>query len=333
MSKNSKNATPEIETPIAPPAIEEDNFLASETGQDFGDVEVGGKKWRTLQLFHEDHKTRRRTPIEMGGFGIRTADEPVPGMGERWEVPYASGGKEEMLTFSAFSAYLVGWTEKYTAMKGTVPGDDGKEKSYFQPVPAFVNDDEIASAKQSGALHQSADIRSSSCVDLFFVLKGDPKRNVFRLRLKNHELVAKFAATLNAARALAQKASAPVCAICFEWKLADAIEVGKAPNTAMVNGIELASTTVDNSMKASRTEYFGQVDEHGGEIPGLKARSEEVKAFLDDPADPYFIKAAKQLRGNNMARLPAMPSFARLLPPTAHTAQPNTQVIEGEVTL
>ena len=77
----------------------------------------------------------------------------------------------------------------------------------------------------------------------------------------------------------------------------------------MVNGIELASTGVDNTMKASRTEYFGQVNEHGAEIPGLKARSEEVKAFLDDPADPYFIKAAKQLKGNNLARLPAMASL------------------------
>lgn len=331
MSKNSKNATPEIETPIAPP-VEEDNFLAAETGQDFGAVEVGGKKWRTLQVFHEDHKTRRKTPIEMGGFGIRVTDEPVPGMGEVWDVPYANGSKDSMSTFTTFTGALVGWSEKYTALKGTMPGDDGAEKSYFQPIPAFVNDDEIAAAKRNGALHQNAELRSSSCVDMFFVLKGDPKRNVFRLRIKNHELVAKFAATLNAARALAQKAVAPVCAIWFEWKLSDALEVGKAPNTALVNGIELASTTVENSMKASRTEYFGQVDEHGGEIPGLKARSEEVKAFLDDPADPYFIKAAKQLRGNNMARLPAMPSFARLLPPTAPTTVNNT-VIEGEVTL
>lgn len=329
MSKNVKNATPE--TPIAPP-VEEDNFLAAETGQDFGDVEVGGKKWRTLQLFHEDHKTRRKTPIEMGGFGIRVTDEPVPGMGEIWDVPYANGSKDSMSTFTAFTGALVGWSEKYTALKGTMPGDDGAEKSYFQPIPAFVNDDEISAAKRTGALHQNAELRSSSCVDMFFVLKGDPKRNVFRLRLKNHELVAKFAATLNAARAFAQKANAPVCAIFFEWKLADAIEVGKAPNTALVNGIELASTTVENSMKASRTEYFGQVDEHGAEIPGLKARSEEVKAFLDDPADPYFIKAAKQLRGNSMARLPAMPSFARLLPPTAPTTV-NNMVIEGEVTL
>ena len=332
MSKSVKNAISEIETPITPPAVEEDNFLAAETGQDFGDVEVGGKKWRTLQLFHEDHKTRRKTPIEMGGFGIRVTDEPVPGMGEIWDVPYANGSKDSMSTFTAFTGALVGWSEKYTALKGTMPGDDGAEKSYFQPIPAFVNDDEISAAKRTGALHQNAELRSSSCVDMFFVLKGDPKRNVFRLRLKNHELVAKFAATLNAARALAQKANAPVCAIWFEWKLSDALEVGKAPNTALVNGIELASTTVENSMKASRTEYFGQVDEHGAEIPGLKARSEEVKAFLDDPADPYFIKAAKQLRGNSMARLPAMPSFARLLPPTAPTTV-NNMVIEGEVTL
>lgn len=332
MSKSVKNATPtEIETPIVPP-VEEDNFLAAETGQDFGEVEVGGKKWRTLQIFHEDHKTRRKTPIEMGGFGIRMTDEPVPGMGEVWDVPYANGSKDSMSTFTTFTAALVGWSEKYTALKGTMPGDDGAEKSYFQPIPAFVNDDEISAAKRNGALHQNAELRSSSCVDLFFVLKGDSKRNVFRLRLKNHELVAKFAATLNATRALAQKANAPVCAIWFEWKLADALEVGKASNTAMVNGIELASATVENAMKASRTEYFGQVDEHGNEVPGLKARSEEVKAFLDDPADPYFIKAAKQLRGNSLNRLPAMPSFARLLPPTAPTTV-NNMVIEGEVTL
>jgi hypothetical protein len=151
---------------------------------------------------------------------------------------------------------------------------------------------------------------------------------VFRLRIKNYDLLVKFAATLNAARALAQKANAPLCAIWLEWKLADAIEVGKGVEKAIVNGIELASTTVENSMKASRTEYFGQVDEHGGEIPGLKARSEEVKAFLDDPADPYFIKAAKQLKGNNLARLPAMPSFARLLPPSPTHVTNN--VIEAE---
>jgi hypothetical protein len=330
MSKSIKNASPTeiLETPIAPPAVEEDNFLAAETGQDFGDVEVGGKKWRTLQVFHEDHKTRRRTPLEMGGFGIRTADEPVPGMGEKWDVPYASGEKEEMLTFNSFTGALIGWTEKYTAMKGTAHDAEGKEKAYFQPVPVFVNDDEIASAKASGALPQSAKLRSTSCIDLFFVLKGDPNRNVFRLRIKNYDLLVKFAATLNAARALAQKANAPLCAIWLEWKLADAIEVGKGVEKAIVNGIELASTTVENSMKASRTEYFGQVDEHGGEIPGLKARSEEVKAFLDDPADPYFIKAAKQLKGNNLARLPAMPSFARLLPPSPTHVTNN--VIEAE---
>ena len=332
MSKSAKNATPE--TPVAPPepTVDEFDYLSGETGQDFGEVEVGGKKWRTLQLFHEDHKTRRRTPLENGGFGIRTSDEPVPGMGERWEVPYANGSKDEMLTFQTFTGALVGWTEKYTALKGTMPGDDGAEKAYFMPVPAFVNDDEIASAKNSGSLNAKAEIRSASCIDLFFVLKGDPNRNVFRMRLKNFELVSKFAAQLNAARALAQKANAPVCAIWFEWKLADAVEVGKAPNTAMVNGIELASTAVDNSMKASRTEYFGQVTEHGAEIPGLKARSEEVKAFLDDPADPYMLHKAKELRGNSMARLPALPSFARLLPPGVQ-ARPNAQVIEAEVTL
>ena len=284
MSKSVKNAISEIETPITPPAVEEDNFLAAETGQDFGDVEVGGKKWRTLQLFHEDHKTRRKTPIEMGGFGIRVTDEPVPGMGEIWDVPYANGSKDSMSTFTAFTGALVGWSEKYTALKGTMPGDDGAEKSYFQPIPAFVNDDEISAAKRTGALHQNAELRSSSCVDMFFVLKGDPKRNVFRLRLKNHELVAKFAATLNAARALAQKANAPVCAIWFEWKLSDALEVGKAPNTALVNGIELASTTVETSMKATKTEYFGQVDEHGvGHRRGEgEVRTEVVRRPLHD---------------------------------------------------
>lgn len=328
MTKNAKNPVTQAESPVEPQANEYD-YLAGETGQDFGEVEVGGKKWRTLQLFHEDHKTRRKTSLENGGFGIRTADEPVPGMGERWEVPYANGSKDEMLTFQTFTGALVGWTEKYTALKGTMPGDDGTEKAYFMPVPVFVNDDEIASAKNSGSLNAKAEIRSASCIDLFFVLKGDPNRNVFRMRLKNFELVSKFAAQLNAARALAQKANAPVCAIWFEWKLADAVEVGKAPNTAMVNGIELASTAVDNSMKATKTEYFGQVNEHGAEIPGLKARSEEVKAFLDDPADPYFIKAAKQLKGNNLARLPSIPSFARLLPPGVQ-ARPNAQVIEAE---
>jgi hypothetical protein len=47
------------------------------------------------------------------------------------------------------------------------------------------------------------------------------------------------------------------------------------------------------------------------------------------PADPYFIKAAKQLKGNNLARLPSMPSFARLLPPSPTTTVVNN-VIEAE---
>ncbi len=327
MTTKTKPQTTQPETPV-----DEFDYLAGESGQDFGEVEVGGKKWRTLQLFHEDHKTRRKTSLENGGFGIRITDEPVPGMGEVWDVPYASGEKEQMSTFQTFTAALVGWTEKYTALKGTSPDTDGKEKAYFQPVPIFVNDDEIASAKVSGAIPSAAKLRSSSCIDLFFVLKGDPNRNVFRLRIKNYDLLVKFAPQLNAARALAQKANAPMCAIWFEWKLADAIEVGKGVEKAIVNGIELGSTGVDNSMKATRPEYFGQVNEHGAEIPGLKARSEEVKAFLDDPADPYFIKAAKQLKGNSLARLPAMPSFSRLLPPSP-TTQPNAQVIEAEVTL
>lgn len=280
------------------------SYLASDGGPDFELASEGG--FKTITWFNCDTKYRNKTVIRDGGWGIPNPNDDAPPIGEAVMLPLSDTQKPYMISPSV-EVSIIGWTKSYIVVEGTATDQETGQSRYIRtPVPNWIS-----------GLPEGLKMRSG--MDLFLMLRADDSRSLYRVAIKNHDVIAKTTLMIASARMIAARAAKQVGISAMSARLlwlsigpGESFLSGKKPSQSLVTPLQLTDPGPDyTSVLLSRDD-----------VAIANAHADTVKKHLD--LDPYYIEHRSSRRRDYLDGV--VPGVLSLASP----ARGDAQVVDAE---